>query len=367
VPLPQFVAERSAVVWPEVVAELAEGTWIRERLPDVRFGRLEPHILAQARTRLLEAGALIEDSATLNGREVTAYLDGAGLAGRRTRAIRDEAQAKRRLYRTYLGWTANSTLCGHVAERVVVQSLESLAGLSLWLPPEMRAGHIRQLRGRPLPGGPLDAAGFIPFDVNDPGAGMAAFAIEVKNIRGWLYPWSHEVWDLLAKLGTFPDVVPILVARRVHFTTFRMFKDIGALAFDARRQWFARRGDRATITPVTFDRVCNKFGFYDAVLLNEPPAPHPPLAAFFDQKLLEIHEGQDEPLIRRAANRWSEIAPIAGDYDGLRAERMDGDERRELLGEFAARVADAGLMDTGGWARLPEEYYDEGEPEWERE
>jgi hypothetical protein len=42
---------------------------------------------------------------------------------------------------------------------------------------------------------------------------------------------------------------------------------------------------------------------------------------------------------------------------------MDGDERREMLGDFAARLADAGLLETGGWARLPDEYYDQ--PEWE--
>jgi hypothetical protein len=44
---------------------------------------------------------------------------------------------------------------------------------------------------------------------------------------------------------------------------------------------------------------------------------------------------------------------------------MDGDARRELLGEFAARLADAGLMTVGGWARLPDDYYESDEPEWE--
>jgi hypothetical protein len=54
---------------------------------------------------------------------------------------------------------------------------------------------------------------------------MTNFAVEVKNVRSWIYPWSHEVWDLLAKLGEFSDVVPILVSRRIHITTFRMFKE----------------------------------------------------------------------------------------------------------------------------------------------
>ena len=44
---------------------------------------------------------------------------------------------------------------------------------------------------------------------------------------------------------------------------------------------------------------------------------------------------------------------------------MDAGERREMLGEFAARVADAGLLDVGGWARLPREYYEEEEPDYD--
>jgi hypothetical protein len=39
---------------------------------------------------------------------------------------------------------------------------------------------------------------------------------------------------------------------------------------------------------------------------------------------------------------------------------------RELLSEFAGRVHDTGLLETGGWSSLPLEYYEEEEgPEWE--
>ncbi len=44
---------------------------------------------------------------------------------------------------------------------------------------------------------------------------------------------------------------------------------------------------------------------------------------------------------------------------------MDADERGEMLGEFAARVADAGLLNIGGWARFPREYYEEEEPDYD--
>jgi hypothetical protein len=227
--IPSFVAERGAVVWPEVEANLAEGTWIAVHRPGVGYTHIQPHVLGRARKALVADGTLIEDPVRLNGRDVTAFLDGPGLAGRRTRQIQDTAGAKRRLYRSFLGWTGRSELCGHVAERVVEATIESLAGTELWLTPEHRHGRVDRLLEREVVGGPLDAAGFVPVNTTNPGAGWTPFAIEVKNLRSWIYPWSHEVWDLLAKLGNFPDVVPILIARRIHPITFRMFKDVGAL------------------------------------------------------------------------------------------------------------------------------------------
>jgi hypothetical protein len=364
--IPTFVAERGAVIWPEVVANLAEGDWISTNLPAAGYRSLQPHILARARTELVEEGVLMPESVVLNHREITVYLDGPGLAARRTKEIRATAAAKRRLYRTYLSWTTTAPLCGHVAEQVVEATLRALAGTHIWLPPDFRRGQVSRLRGRDVPGGPLDAAGFIPHNAADPGAGLAAFAVEVKNLRGWLYPWSHEVWDLLAKLGEFPDVVPILVARRLHPTTFRMFKDVGAIGFDARNQWFAERAGASYIDPPTFERVRRTFGFDDALLLSRPPEPHRPLTRFFTTTLVQQPPvGDRPPLILAQGERWEEVAPIASHFTDLRAERMDGPDRRALLGEFAARLADAGLLDTRGWVRLPDEYYEEDDPDWE--
>jgi len=55
--LPAFVAERNAVVWPEAVAHLGEGDWISASYPTAGYRSLQPHILAQARTQLLEEGS----------------------------------------------------------------------------------------------------------------------------------------------------------------------------------------------------------------------------------------------------------------------------------------------------------------------
>jgi hypothetical protein len=111
----------------------------------------------------------------------------------------------------------------------------------------MQRGQVLRLRGRDVPGGPPDAAGFVPHNPSDPFAGGAAFGVEGKNVRGWLYSWSHEVWD--------------------------MFKDAGAIGFETRRQWFRQQAGAATIEPETFERVKTTFGFRDAILLREEPEP----------------------------------------------------------------------------------------------
>ena len=41
-------------------------------------------------------------------------------------------------------------------------------------------------------------------------------AIEVKNVRPWLYPHQDEVVDLIAKAVAL-DCVPVLIARRIPF------------------------------------------------------------------------------------------------------------------------------------------------------
>lgn len=165
----------------------------------------------------------------LQKRSIACWIDTAALEahGRRTTVLATAAR-KRRLYRRFLTWTGDLALCGGHAEEVVHSVLESLRGKQLWLH-STRPGLVRELLGRPITlGGPLDETGERPKNPRFVGEGTVPFAVEVKNVRSILYPYDRDVWDLLAKLGPFPDVVPVLVARRIHFTTFRMFKDLGA-------------------------------------------------------------------------------------------------------------------------------------------
>jgi hypothetical protein len=51
-----------------------------------------------------------------------------------------------------------------------------------------------------------------------------AFVVEDKNLREWLTPSSDEVWALIGKALRFPEAIPVLICRRMHYVGFPMFK-----------------------------------------------------------------------------------------------------------------------------------------------
>jgi hypothetical protein len=349
--VPAFVASRGAVIWPEVEANLRETSWITENFDldfPPRWG-IDPHILHRAQGVLEQDGAIREERVELNKRVVSAWLDVPGLATRRTE-IERIAASKRRLYRSYLTWAGNADLCGRVAEELVLASLDSLRGSHVWLPDDIRAGQVTSLLGRPLQvGGPLDAAGFLAIDPANPTSGFVPFAVEVKNVRSMIYPWHREAWDLLAKLAAFPDVLPILVSRRIHNVTFKCFKDIGAIGLQTMSQWFHNRATaRASIDANAFEEVKARFSFYDATLVDSPRDPQRVVTHFFSETL-RIGTARG-PLAAAQLDRWRLVAPIVAQFTELRAEHLPDAERRELWRGFCTSIQDAGFYERGEWA-----------------
>lgn len=354
----RYLIAEGAAVWPEIQATLAETAWIHDNVdPSIPPSRSpQPHILNAARSRLHEADHIEPSTARLNGRDVTAWMPTGIPYGERTTANRT-AMSKRRDYRSFIGWTGNPRLCGTIAEQVVHASLLDLTGQYVWLPPDnAKPGHVRQLLGRPLPEqlGPFDAAGHWPLDPHNPGHGFVPFAVEVKNVRAWLYPWDHEVWDLLAKVAVFqtsevardlPPIVPVLIARRIHPTTFRMFSDVGALGEQMRKQWFAPQGtSKAPLDPDNFDRITTRFSFRDATRAPvEPPPPQSSIRTWFRSM------PSKGDVVVRQQERWRRVAPIAARYQTLRDDRYTL-ERSDAWREFVRSMRQQHLIEKGGWA-----------------
>jgi hypothetical protein len=77
--------------------------------------------------------------------------------------------------------------------------------------------------------------GVLDFLLVTSNAGLAG--VEVKNIREWLYPDRDEVTDLLVKCCSI-DAIPVLIARRVPFVTFRLLNPCGVVIHQTFNQLF---------------------------------------------------------------------------------------------------------------------------------
>jgi hypothetical protein len=64
------------------------------------------------------------------------------------------------------------------------------------------------------------------FVLSNPAAGWAG--VEVKNKREWMYPGNKDIRELLSKALTV-DAVPVLIARRIPFVTFRLLSPCGLI------------------------------------------------------------------------------------------------------------------------------------------
>ena len=115
------------------------------------------------------------------------------------------------------------------------------------------------LNGRFLPKRKLD------FLVNSQPGGYAG--IEIKNIREWIYPAREEVLELLSKCCAL-DVVPVLIARRIHYSTFSVLNPCGVILHQTYNQFY----------PNTFSQLAdevkdkNSLGYHDVRVGNQPDA-----------------------------------------------------------------------------------------------
>jgi hypothetical protein len=89
--------------------------------------------------------------------------------------------------------------------------------------------------------------------------------IEVKNYRTWLYPDTTEVKEMLWKCADI-GAVPVLMARRVPFITFRLLNLSGCLVYQHYKQLYAKAdSDLADLV-----RDKDLLGYHDVRAGNEP-------------------------------------------------------------------------------------------------
>ena len=112
------------------------------------------------------------------------------------------------------------------------------------------------ISGKKIEKGPLDY-------IVSATAGMGG--IEVKNYRTWLYPDTTEIKDLLWKC-TDILAVPVLMARRVPFITFRLLNLSGCLVYQHYNQLYAN----ADSDVADGARDKELLGYHDVRVGNDP-------------------------------------------------------------------------------------------------
>ena len=114
------------------------------------------------------------------------------------------------------------------------------------------------------------SVGKLDFLLHHPEAGLVG--VEAKNIREWLYPHRDEVAQLLLKCCQL-DAVPVLIARRIHFLTGRVFRTCGIVT----HEMFTQLYPAADIDLANQAKHKNLLGYHDIRVGNAP-----------DQRLLKF-------------------------------------------------------------------------------
>jgi hypothetical protein len=103
------------------------------------------------------------------------------------------------------------------------------------------------------------------FVLSTPFAGWVG--IEVKNKREWIYPGHKDIRDLLAKALTV-DAVPVLIARRIPFVTFRLLSPCGLVIHQTYNQLFPWSETELAVKL----REKTLLGYHDIRVGNDPDA-----------------------------------------------------------------------------------------------
>ena len=106
--------------------------------------------------------------------------------------------------------------------------------------------------------------------------------IELKNVRQWVYPDTVEVKDLLRKCCDL-DCIPVLIARRIPFITFRLLNLSGAILHQTYNQFYPTAD---TVLAATAKEK-TLLGYHDIRVGNEPDAR---MTKFIQESLPEVAE-----------------------------------------------------------------------------
>ena len=331
----ELLSQEHAASWLEVEARIADEEWLGIGT------HVDPHHLSAARVTLMRRGTVQELTATSRGGRSVPVIALSEHAS--TTVVERAAARKRLLLARYLGWAQGTPsrpgIIGPAAERVTHASLLAAAPLGYRLINPGGRG-VTEFLGVRL-NGPLDNAAFLtPLDPGGLPLPTVAVPIEVKNVRDWLYPWSTEPYQLLAKATTLQKaqptqpIMPTLVCRRAHITLYRMAKDLGFFIIEPRRQFIPPTVDQDHLREVR-----SELGFFDLF---------PTVDA--DERIVGRLTRTLPAYALDRCERWAQTAlsSTSSAFDWLASDAMSK-RRRDTFDVMRQLAERDGLIHDGGW------------------
>ena len=240
---------------------------------------------------------------------------------------------KELLYNAFLNHFTKDSFCGDVAEKIVFASMTQALNLSI---EPHTLGNVSKI-GNLTTNTPLDTYAFVITTDNKGQRKVVTLGIEVKNIREWIYPQSVEIWKAL-KACIDLDCIPIIVSRAFHFTAFTFFRDIGALGYKTKHQYFSSElWGHSLYTPLK-----SELYFRDMVLWREDK-PDPMVSRFFSDLLPQY--------ISRTTLTFERNKQLIEQYaqGPLHDENTDISDRSSLMSQFREDFKHLHNIDKTQW------------------
>jgi Holliday junction resolvase len=262
--------ERLAVAEKRLVSVLgrhgvATSRTIEQKIADAgpTNQRIDPHIITQARSKLSEKGIIKEYRRGGAPWYYLAAADKAFVDKRLALLAKLHAKATKNAVTMKVGQTLEIAVFRALGAATEAKKGQFLGGF-LDLDEHDDGGLYKKeepkmFSGRKAPQGRC-------LDFIAVGEKLGA-GIEVKNLREWIYPQREEVKALLSKALAF-DVVPVLIARRIHFSAFSVLNRCGVILHQTYNQLYPN--SEAELAGEVKQK--DLLGYHDVRVGNEPDA-----------------------------------------------------------------------------------------------
>jgi hypothetical protein len=308
---------------------------LEQKIADAGPGnqRINPHILTPVRKEMIAEGVIsVLTAAGAPWYHLTATNQSV-VTARLTELAALHARTNQPAFANRLGQVLEIAIFRALQQQTAIRFMGGFRGLDKHddSKPYSKSEPPSMLSGRDIGKKNLD---YIVMSADGDYAG-----IEAKNIRQWVYPARAEIRDLLWKCCTL-DVVPVLIARRIHYSTFSVLHPCGVILHQMFTQLYP-----ATEAELA-ERVRHKgsLGYHDVRVGNEPDAR---LVKFLGANLPKL------------------IAPAREKFNIFKDLLLAFATDEHSYASFAARVKRRmrGEPEDGFPAEREDDYYEESEPD----